>query len=404
MDILIFDDARRSDFFPLTLTRSTSDLRVGILKLRQRLMALFNTDECNLIVDAELQELYRQRHPGWDVNTLLDGEVLLVNSRLRLDDALRSDIEALQPGCMLVCDTVVVAARMQVTAQQITAEQVPQLLASCTTEETEAHLWHYPWELIAANSAMLEADFHAWFYDKDNFFETELGVTILNPYNVWIGEGAHLMPGVIIDASEGPVVIDEGATIMHQAVIIGPAYVGKKSRIKVGAKIYEGTSIGPVCKVGGEVEETIIQAYSNKQHDGFLGHSYLGEWVNLGADTNNSDLKNTYKAVTMHNYPAGKAISTGQTFVGCLIGDHAKTGINSTINTGTVIGTGCNLFGRDLITGFIPDFSWGSAGSLSEYRFDNWAETADKVKQRRGLALTDVEKELYTKIATRKMA
>jgi UDP-N-acetylglucosamine diphosphorylase/glucosamine-1-phosphate N-acetyltransferase len=404
MDIIIFDDARRADFFPLTLTRSTSDLRVGILKLRQRLMAMLNTDECNLIVDAELQELYRQRHPGWDVNTLPDGDVLLVNSRLRLDDDLVTQLQALQSGCLLVCGDVVIAARMQITAQQITAEQLPQLLASCTEEEIDAHLWCYPWELIAANSAMLEADFQAWFYDKDNFFETELGVTILNPYNVWIGEGAHLMPGVIIDASQGPVVIDEGAVVMHHAVIIGPAYVGKKSRIKVGAKIYEGTSIGPVCKVGGEVEETIIQAYSNKQHDGFLGHSYLGEWVNLGADTNNSDLKNTYKAVAMYSYSAGTSVSTGQTFVGCLIGDHAKTGINSTINTGAVIGVGCNLFGRELISGFIPDFSWGSAAMLSEYRFDAWADTADKVKQRRGLALGDEEKDLYTKIAARKMA
>lgn len=404
MDIIIFDDALRANFFPLTLTRSTSDLRVGILKLRQRLMALLNTDECNLIVDAQLQELYRQRHPGWDVNTLPDGEVLFVNSRVRLDDDVLATVQSLQAGCMLMCHDAVVAACLNVTAQQVSAEQLPELFASCQTQEIEAHLWNYPWELIAANKAMIEADFQAWFYDKDNFFETELGVTILNPYNVWIGEGAHLMPGVIIDASEGPVIIDEDATVMHQAVIMGPAYVGKKSRIKVGAKIYEGTSIGPVCKIGGEVEETIIHAYSNKQHDGFLGHSYLGEWVNLGADTNNSDLKNTYKAVTMYNYPAGTSISTGQTFVGCLVGDHAKTGINSTINTGAVIGVGCNLFGRDLISGFIPDFSWGSCSSLSEYRFDTWAHTAHTVKQRRGLVLTDTEKELYTRIAARKMA
>jgi len=404
MQISIFDDALRHNFFPITALRSTGDLRVGILKLRQRLLAAFDDEDTSIVIDESLQELYRQRHPDWNVNTLTAGDALFINSRLQLTPELHSSISALCSGCKLVCGDTVLAARVECTAREIHAAQLPELFASCKTEETTAQCWEYTWQFIGRNAAMIEEDFQEYFYDKNNFFETELGVTILNPYDVWIGEGASLKPGVIIDASDGPVVIDEDAVIMAQAVIIGPAYIGKKSRIKVGAKIYEGTSIGPVCKVGGEVEESIFLGYANKQHDGFLGHSYLGEWVNLGADTNNSDLKNTYKNVSMYFYPEKKQRDTGETFVGCIIGDHSKTGINATINTGAVIGVGCNLFGGDLIGGFVPDFSWGSGKNLTPYRFDKWAETASRVKERRGLVLTDTEKQLYTRVNDKKMA
>ncbi|MDZ4182203.1 MAG: hypothetical protein U1B83_04940, partial [Candidatus Cloacimonadaceae bacterium] len=157
--------------------------------------------------------------------------------------------------------------------------------------------------------------------------------------------------------------------------------------------------IGPVCKVGGEVEGTIFQAYSNKQHDGFLGHAYVGEWVNIGADTNNSDLKNTYKSVAFHSYRAKGRIDSGSMFMGSVIGDHAKLGINCSINTGCVIGTGATLWGSDLISGFIPDFSWGEAKNLSRYRFDAFCQTAALVKQRRKLDLSKAEIELYIHIS-----
>ena len=225
-----------------------------------------------------------------------------------------------------------------------------------------------------------------------------MGTTILNPYNIWIGKDAKIKPGVIIDASDGPVILDENALIMPNAVLVGPVYLGKNSMIKVGAKIYKGTSIGPVCKVGGEVEETIFQAYSNKQHDGFLGHSYIGEWVNIGAGTTNSDLKNNYRNVEVYFYPSGKKVDSESKFVGTFIGDHTKTGINSTINTGTVVGVGCNLFGRELIKDFIPSFRWGEGSELTEYQEDKFLETVKIVKQRRNLKLTKNEKELYTNI------
>jgi len=399
LKLYIFDDAKWQNFFPLTFTRSTGDLRVGILKLRQRILGYMETEETNIIVPELLQKIYRERQEDWDVNNLTNEDSIFINSRLKIDNELVKKIKALENGSCLVSGDAVIAARFTPTKAEVHSDGFASLLENLKAEKLEDNLcWEYLWDLIHANGDYIKRDFQEFFYDKDNSFETEMGVTVLDPYNFWIGDDAKLSPGNIIDCSGGPVVIDEGAKIMPNAVIIGPCYIGKNSTIKVGAKIYENTSIGPICKVGGEVEGSIIQAYSNKQHDGFLGHSYLGEWVNLGADTNNSDLKNTYKNVKSWFYPASDKIDTGSMFVGCMIGDHSKTGINCAINTGTVMGVACNLYGSPLINGFIPSFSWGEANAITKYRLDKFLETATAVKLRRGLPISDAEKELYNNL------
>jgi len=399
LKLYIFDDAQWHNFFPITFTRSTGDLRVGILKLRQRILGYMETEETNVIVPELLQKIYRERQEDWDVNTLTKEDSLFINSRLKIDDELVKKIKALDTGSCLLSGDTVMAARFTPEVSEVNSEAFASLLSNLRAEKLADNLcWEYLWELIHANGEYIKRDFQEFFYDKDNSFETEMGVTVLDPYNFWIGDDAKLSPGNIIDCSGGPVVIDEGAKIMPNAVIIGPCYIGKNSTIKIGAKIYENTSIGPICKVGGEVEGSIIQAYSNKQHDGFLGHSYLGEWVNLGADTNNSDLKNTYKNVKSWFYPAGDKIDTGSMFVGCLLGDHSKTGINCAINTGSVLGVACNIYGSPLINGYIPSFSWGEANAITRYRLDKFLETAMAVKLRRGLALSDAEKELYNNL------
>jgi len=173
---------------------------------------------------------------------------------------------------------------------------------------------------------------------------------------------------------------------MPNAVIQGPCYVGEKSKIKIGAKIYPGTSIGEFCKVGGEVEESIIHSYSNKQHDGFLGHAYLGQWVNIGAGANNSDLKNNYSKVNV--YVNGELIDSDSLFVGLTMGDHSKTGINTMFNTGTVVGVMCNIFGADLFSKFVPSFSWGSVRKMTENKLDKALQTARLVMGRRGQDMT----------------
>ncbi|OPX32048.1 hypothetical protein B1H10_08075 [candidate division KSB1 bacterium 4484_188] len=216
---------------------------------------------------------------------------------------------------------------------------------------------------------------------------------MLGKENVHIAAGARVMPGVVLNAESGPIYIDQGAVVMPNAVLEGPLYLGKKSRIKIGAKIYQDTTIGPVCKVGGEVEGSIIHSYSNKQHDGFLGHSYLAEWVNIGADTNNSDLKNTYGEITV--FLNGSPVKTGKRFVGLIMGDHSKTGINTMLNTGTIVGVNCNVYGAGFPPKFIPSFSMGGSSGFREYNFEKALEVAEIVMSRRQVKFSEKHKNMF---------
>jgi len=401
MSYIIFEDDSWVNFLPFSYLRMVGDQRVGILKLRQRLGLFFNFDPINVIIRKDLELLYRIRHEKWSINLIPKGEHLFLNSRLRINKELQAQINDLELGQKLVKDSVVLAFKIHIPKKiQISAEELPSLyqsLASLSSPDNLS-LWTYNWDFIKENGQMLTTDFDLLFEIKDNFLEIEQGVTALNPYQIWIGEGVQLQQGVIIDASGGPIVIDEGSVIMHQAVIVGPAYIGKNTIIKIGAKIYGNSSIGPHCKIGGEVEDVIIQAYSNKQHDGFIGHSILGEWVNIGADTNNSDLKNNYRGVKVWLYPERERIDTHELFMGCFIGDHSKIGINSIINTGTVIGLGVNIHGSGLINGFVPSFSFGDSQNQIRYDLEKFNETALIVKNRRQLGLTEEEKNIFQKL------
>lgn len=403
MRFVMFDDEKWQNFFPLTFTRSCGDLRCGVLKLRQRISAFLETEIKSIIVPEILADLYQERHPDWQINKPVREDTIFINSRLRISDKLSSAIHNLQADSCLVYQDEILAARC--VSDAVSCQQITDSLSDLRKINWPVNAtWKYIWELISANGEMIVEDFENFFEDKDNFFETELGVSIINPYNIWLGEGSKLRPGVVLDASEGPIIIDENARVMSNSVLIGPLYIGKSSLIKAGAKIYEGTSIGPVCKIGGEVEASIFQAFANKQHDGFLGHSYIGEWVNIGADTNNSDLKNNYQPVSMFLYPQKKKVNSECQFLGTVIGDHSKTGINCTINTGTNIGVGCNLIGGEIIAGHIPSFSWGEATRLKEYVFNKFADTCQIVKARRQLSFSDKEKELYSKIRQMELA
>ena len=219
---------------------------------------------------------------------------------------------------------------------------------------------------------------------------------IVGPEHVYLGEGATIAPRAVIDATDGPVVIDRNAHIMQNAVIIGPAYVGEGSKVKIGAKIYEGTSIGPVCKVGGEVEETIFHSYANKQHEGFAGHSYFAPWTNIGADTNTSDLKNDYSEVRM--VLEGTEYRTGRQLLGTIMADHSKCGINTMFNTGTCVGVGCNIYGADYPPKAIPSYAWGGSGGFREYVFRKFASVASEVLRRRNKTFSSIEYAVFRHI------
>ncbi|MGA2297736.1 MAG: glucose-1-phosphate thymidylyltransferase, partial [FCB group bacterium] len=247
---------------------------------------------------------------------------------------------------------------------------------------------NYLWDAIELNDKEIINDF-SYFNSgvkKDDKFEN---VSFINKKDIYLGNDCKLAPNVVIDASDGPVIIDNNVKIMPNSSIFGPCYIGKNSIIRTGAKIYGKTTIGEVCKIGGEVENSIVHAYSNKQHDGYLGHSYISEWVNIGADTNTSDLKNTYGEIKVNL--EGREINTHRIFLGLLCGDHSKAGINTMFTTGTVAGIAGILVNEWFLPNTISSFSWGGGKNSSVYKASKAIDIAKIVMARRNKTLLPEE-------------
>ena len=263
--------------------------------------------------------------------------------------------------------------------------------------QVDVHLVEYPWDLINRLHEQMGIDFRRKVKSlkgKQIKGKVYAGCHLLNKKNIVIDAGSVVKPGVVIDAENGPVYIGKNVTIMSHATIVGPVHIGDGSIVKIGAQVYGETYLGRVCKVGGEIAESVMHAYANKQHEGFLGHSYLGAWVNLGAGTTNSDLKNNYSTVKVQT--GAGTIDSGSVFVGATIGDHTKSAINTVFNSGTVVGVSSNVFGSGFPPKFIPSFSWGGAGeAFATYSFDRALEVAERVMQRRGVTMREEERELF---------
>lgn len=395
--LVLFEDETANNFLPLTWTRPVWGLRCGIWTLGQAIEEAYGKQAKALFVRDFLVDVIKERTnlPVNDWNIVDHPKIeptnhyLLLNGRLLGTSELPKQIPLEGDACRFVTsDGVLLGARVPA---HLFAQGWGGIHA-LPAQEVDWPLLKWPWELLEHNSNRLARQAsQGWLLG--NAYERELtGVHLLHSEHIFIHPTAQVMPGVVLDATDGPIVIDEQAQVMPNAVIQGPTYVGYKSRVKIGAKIYHGTTIGPICKVGGEVEETILQGYSNKQHDGFLGHAYIGEWCNFGADTNNSDLKNNYSTVSM--WVNGSYRDSGSMFVGLFMGDHSKTGINSTLNTGTVVGVSCNIFGGGLPPRYVPSFSWGSGTTWQTYRADKALETAKRVMARRNVPLSEAEREL----------
>ena len=362
MEIRYFHDEKCGGLLPLTLLREPQEMRCGILTLAEKNLSALKS------------------------SGIAGEHTVFINSRLLMNEEIKKELKKKARSFVMVHDGRVVLAVVE-KAGNISPEQLEDLCAEKIT--VKPCLIEYPWDLICKNGEEISNDLRlpsvrAGFKTAPN--KNRGNISFVNQKNIFISKTAKIHPGVVIDAGGGPVVIDDGAVIMANSVIIGPAYIGKGTVIKALSKIYGGTSIGPMCKVGGEVEATIFQGYSNKQHEGFIGHSLIGEWVNLGAGTNNSDLKNDYTNVKMKIN--GKETDTGKMFMGAVIGDHTKTGINTMINTGTVIGVSCNLFGAGYLPKYVPSFSWGGPGGLQEYRIDKAVETARAAMKRRNAEMS----------------
>ncbi len=400
--IFIFEDNEVKNLQPLTYTRPVYDLRCGILTLKEKAERYFPGREILLHTREYLIDSVKQNFPSNKVNEIPENidELIFINGRVVVDNEFANNLESDGNDSAYYSDGTLIAVKLSSDRLQDARKNtgnIGEFLSSLDLPEKEitATVIIYPWNLVHQNGQELVKDYNLLTKNEQVKIKGKVydGVNMVEPDNIFIGEGSKIKPGVVLDAEGGPIYIGKNVTIFPNSVIEGPCYIGDGSKIKVGAKIYENTSIGPVCKVGGEVEESIIHSYSNKQHDGFLGHAYLGCWVNLGADTNNSDLKNNYGNVKV--FINDEQIDSGSMFVGLTMGDHSKSGINTMFNTGTVVGVGCNVFGADFPPKYIPSFSWGGSESLTTYKLDKCMEVAKRVMARRDVEFTAADEKIF---------
>ncbi|MFH1942296.1 MAG: GlmU family protein [bacterium] len=404
LQLCIFEDEKTRRFLPLCWTRPVYDLVCGMDSLREKILRAYAGVKVSFACRDYLAGVMREENPGTEINTLSEERVLFVNGRVLADPGMASIIPLDGEETVYLSGDDVVAVRATGGNLEKLMTKLSGFLKRDDFEikrevSVDAVVFGYIWDLVLRNGRQIAADIRARHEMGGIAGKVHEGVRMLNPSSITVEKDAVVKPGVVLDAEDGPVFIDEGAEIFPNAVIQGPAYVGRRSKIKIGAKIYEGTSIGEMCKVGGEVEESIIHAYSNKQHDGFLGHAYLGMWVNLGADTNNSDLKNNYGSVKV--FVDGEYVDSRETFVGLMMGDHSKTGINTMINTGSVVGVCCNVFGAEFPPKFVPSFSWGGGGRFSEYAYSKALETARRVMARRQVETTEAYENMLREVFER---
>ncbi len=406
--ICLFEDNKYSRLLPLAYFRPVYFLKCGARSLKEKVEAAYPRLTVDLHCRKYLAGIVRLQNPRLRVNELTGEKYLFVNGRAIVDEQFAKAVPA--DGAV---DTVYIHDG-EVVAARLSGENLRRVAAlnrevysiadfdGVAKKEVNVAFVRYSFDLIKQNGAQLRADYVSTVKQvrgKKMRGKIALGVSLINKKHIYIGEGSVLKPGVVIDAEEGPVYIGKNVTVMSQSTIIGPAFIGDGSVIKVGAKIYEDTSIGPMCKVGGEVEASIIDGYSNKQHDGFLGHSYLGSWVNLGAGTTNSDLKNNYGSVKVT--VSGEVVDSGEQFVGVTIGDHTKTAINTVFNTGTVVGAVSNIVANGFPPKAVPSFAWGSEdGSYSTHEVERAIETARKAMARRKITLSNDEVEVFRKVFT----
>ncbi|MDP6380147.1 MAG: putative sugar nucleotidyl transferase [Phycisphaerae bacterium] len=398
MKLVIFEDGNYGRLFPISIFRPVFELRCGATSLREKILRRFLRTDAAYFIRDELVAVFSGilGGPVNDMDALRGDDVLLVNGCWLAgsdDNVPASDGEEVG----FSGDVLVYAFAKAQTIEECQADSIGALLDALKGRlpnvQTEATVIEWPWDLVRHNTSQLVVDFDVFGKWGIEGTMSEHAAVWGDKEKVYLAKTATVHPFVCLDTTSGPIYIDEGAAVHPQTRIEGPCYVGRDSMI-VGGKIREGVSIGPVCRVGGEVEESIIHGYSNKYHDGFLGHAYVCEWVNLGADTTNSDLKNDYSSVTVV-MPDGPAV-TGMTKVGSFIGDHTKTSIGTFFNTGAYVGVCTNVVGVGGIQPkFIPSFVRMIGGRAFKASLDEIIETERTAMGRRDVELTDEDVELF---------
>ena len=375
MNTILFDHNREA-FLPLTFTRPISDLRIGIVTIKEKWECYFDT------VSVKTEDYLSEKFP-----IQLSDENLWINAQVLPNQELVDEINTLQNGDVLMQADVPVAF----LAEQFNAEILNKKEVSADFTFIE-NLW----EIFSLNGAEIKNDFERITKGRTSQKLDELSIKV-GDYPLFIEDGARV-ECAFLNCKEGPIYIGKNAEIMECCIVRGPFAMGEGTVLKMGAKIYSNTTLGPFCKVGGEVNNVVFQGFSSKAHDGFLGNSVIGEWCNLGADSNNSNLKNNYAEVKLWDYASGRFQNTGLQFCGLIMGDHSKCGINTMFNTGTVVGVSANIFGAGFPRNFIPSFSWGGSAGFSTYKTEKAFEVAEIVMQRRNKSFDEQEENILSHI------
>lgn len=384
MNVVFFDPHNVDTLLPLTYTRPLVELRVGGLTLSEK-WSLHLGHQGSWIAQDYLQNLYPSKLT--QDNWFISGDSLP-------NDILAQQLMALESGQGLRDDNGVIAWR----GPEFSADLDPNGIIWVRLKKEVTRVCH-TWDVFRLTPIEIVNDIEL-LNGSGTYAPLPEQVQCTNPDQVFIASDA-ILEHCTLNTTDGPIYIDQSVHIMEGALLRGPLFIGAHSVVKMGAKIYGGTAIGPHCKVGGEINNSVIMGYSNKSHDGFLGNSVLGYWCNIGADTNTSNLKNNYDPVRLWNYQNERFSPTGLEFCGLVMGDHSKCAINTMFNTGTVVGVSANVFGAGFPRNFIPSFSWGGAASMTTYALDKASQTAKRVVARRGMSWTQTDQSLFETVFER---
>ena len=381
MNYILFDGPVRNALLPFTFTRPVADIRIGILTIREKWEKYLGYTTTTIT-----EEYLTDKFPMVEME-----QNVMINAAYLPNEVLAEMVMALEENQAIFSGDEVIAFYTTDTQDEVDFDEYDIIEYS-----EEGLKIEHVWDIFKKNDAAIREDFELLTEDRTSQ-RIPASVNTIAPENIFIEEGAKL-EFVTLNASTGPIYIGKNAEIMEGSIIRGPFALCESAVVKMGAKVYGATTVGPECRIGGEVSNSVLFGYSNKGHDGFLGNSVLGEWCNLGADTNNSNLKNNYEEVKLWDYEKGSFIKTGLQFCGLMMGDHSKSGINTMFNTGTVVGVCANIFGSGFPRNFVPSFSWGGAAGMATYDVKKAFETARIVMSRRELEFTPEDEAILAEV------
>lgn len=381
MKVLLFDHAViRQKLLPFTFTRPVADLRIGIMTIHDKWSHYLQAD-----FGFATEPYLSNRFPSIDASFWINGAVCP-------DTRLAEAIQQLSPGQGIYLDDVLVAAHApgpDWSPEDNGLEHIPYAHSIVLIDR--------PWKIFQLNAGELQKDFDLLTKDRESEPITDKHTVVYGRENLFLEEGVNIR-AAIIDAEKGPVYLGKNSTVMEGAIIKGSLALLEGATVSIGAKLRGDSTVGPYCKVGGELSNSVLHSYSNKGHDGFLGNAVIGQWCNLGADTNCSNMKNNYTPVKVFDHHSGGFIDTGGIFCGLLMGDHSKTGISTMLNTGTVVGVSANIFGPGFPRQLIPSFAWGGAAGFNTFKINKVFETASAMMSRRQVTMNEEEKAILEQI------